>query len=240
MLQIFLLELTLAVVFVLVNMACLRATDASLQSEPCHSLCVCVLKACEVVTGHDVVGTQPRPSFGFGAVTLLYLRLARFLLSLGGYDWHDRNMEVRCLLVHVQMRPDNIRFAECLLHPFDTRLRPIVEAAFVGKSSQGIAVGCQQDMEGKHLVLADLACKPGMVKPMLDCLAQTADTIRVSDEVVPVEMSQFGMGVVGLGASLDMSGDCVAGTACLHDVEYSVTHRQACFCRGTIAVYGFL
>ena len=55
-----------------------------------------------------------------------------------------------------------------------------------------------------------------------------------------VEVSQFGMGVVGLGASLDVSGDGVAGTACLHDVEYGVTHRQARFCRGTIAVYGFL
>lgn len=60
---------------------------------------------------------------------------------------------------------------------------------------------------------------------MLYCLAQTADPFRVSDEVVTVEVSQFGMGVVGLGSSLDVSGDGIAGTACLHDVEYGVTHR---------------
>lgn len=30
-------------------------------------------------------------------------RLARLLLSLGGDDWHDRDIEVWCLLVHVEM-----------------------------------------------------------------------------------------------------------------------------------------
>lgn len=79
-----------------------------------------------------------------------------------------------------------------------------------------------------------------MVEAVLDSLAQTVNDIGIFDEIIAVEVSQFGMGVVGLGASLDVSGDGVAGTACLHDVEYGVTHRQARFCRGTIAVYGFL
>ena len=123
--------------------------------------------------------------------------------------------------------------------PSYTRLSPLVEPSFIGKSVQGFTVGCQQDIESEHLVLTYLPRQSGMVETVADCLAQTTDTFRVSDEILPVEVFQFGMGVVGLGASLDVSGDGVAGTACLHDVEYGVTHRQACFCRGTIAVYGF-
>ena len=46
-----------------------------------------------------------------------------------------------------------------------------------------------------------------MVKSMLDCLAQTVNTIGIFDEIITVEMAQFGVGIVGLGASLDVSGD---------------------------------
>lgn len=35
------------------------------------------------------------------------------------------------------------------------------------------------------------------------CFAQTADTFRISDEILAVEVSQFGMGIVVMGASLD-------------------------------------
>jgi len=46
-----------------------------------------------------------------------------------------------------------------------------------------------------------------MVKAMLDCLAQTVNSIGIFDEIIPVKMAQFDMGIVGLGASLDVSGD---------------------------------
>ena len=46
-----------------------------------------------------------------------------------------------------------------------------------------------------------------MVKSVPDCLAQTVNSIGIFYEIIPVEMSQFGVGVIGLGASLDVSGD---------------------------------
>lgn len=90
------------------------------------------------------------------------------------------------------------------------------------------------------MTLVDLPRQPGMIDTVADCFAQTADTFLVSDEILPVEVSQFGMGVVGLGALLNVSGNGIAGTACMHDVVFGITHRQECFCRGTIAVNGFL
>ena len=78
-----------------------------------------------------------------------------------------------------------------------------------------------------------------MVKAMLDCLAQTVNSIGIFDEIITIEITQFDMGIVGLDASLDVSGDGGALTCCLHDVEYGVTHRQAYLWCGTIGVYGF-
>lgn len=46
-----------------------------------------------------------------------------------------------------------------------------------------------------------------MVKAMLDCLAQTVNSIGIFDEIITVEITQFDMGIVGLGASLDVSSD---------------------------------
>lgn len=42
---------------------------------------------------------------------------------------------------------------------------------------------------------------------MPDYLAQTVNSIGIFDEIITVEMAQFGVGVIGLGASLDVSGD---------------------------------
>ena len=105
---------------------------------------------------------------------------------------------------------DNIIHPESLLCPADTRLCPFVEPTFIGKPAKCLAVGRKEDIEGEHLILADLARQPGMVKTVLYSLAQTADPIGVSDKIVTVEMTEFGMGVVRLGASLDVSGDGVA------------------------------
>ena len=223
----------------LVNVPGFGATDAAFQPELFHRFSVSVLKPGKVVTGHDVVGTKPGAVLGFGAVAFRDFRLARFLLSLGSDYRHNRDMKVRCLLVHMEMGGDNVVLAEGLFCPADTRLCPLVKTTFVSKAAQRIAVGCHQYIEGENLVLADFPRQSGMVETVADCIAQTPDTFRVSDEILTVKVSQFGMGVVGLSASLDVSGDGVAGTACLHDMEYGVTHRQACFCRGTIAVYGF-
>lgn len=45
-----------------------------------------------------------------------------------------------------------------------------------------------------------------MVKAVLDCLAQTVNSIGIFDEIITVKMAQFGVGIVGLSASLDVSG----------------------------------
>ncbi len=108
LLQIFLFDLALAIVFVLVNVAGLGATDASFQPEAFHRLGIGVLKPDKVLAGHDVVGAKPGAVLGFGAVAFLGFRLTRFLLSLGGDYRHDRDMKVRRLLVHVEMCADNI------------------------------------------------------------------------------------------------------------------------------------
>ena len=223
----------------LVNVPGFGATDAAFQPEAFHRLGIGVLKPDKVLAGHDVVGAKPGAVLGFGAVAFLGFRLARFLLSLGGDYRNDRDMKVWCLLVQVKMGGDNVVLTESLFCPADTRLCPFVETPFVGKAAQRIAVGCHQHMEGEHLVLADLARQSGIVETMLYSLAQTDNSIGISDEIISVEMAQFGVGVVGLRGSLDVPGDGVAGVACLHDVEYSVTHRQAAFACGTIGVYGF-
>ena len=114
---------------------------------------------------------------------------------------------MRSALVHVQCGSDNIVAAEGIARPSDVVGNPFVESSFIGKSAQGFAVGCQQDIKCEHLILTDLPRHSGMVETVADCLAQTTDTFRVSDEILPVEVSQFGMGVVGLSASLDVSGD---------------------------------
>lgn len=49
-----------------------------------------------------------------------------------------------------------------------------------------------------------------MVKAVLDCLAQTVNSIGIFDEIIAVEMAQFGVGVIGLSASLDVAGDGIA------------------------------
>lgn len=146
---------------------------------------------------------------------------------------------MRRLLVHVEMGGDNVVLAESLFCPADTRLCPLVKTTFVSKAAQRIAVRCHQHIEGEHLILANLARQSGIVETVLDSLAQTVNAIGILDEIIPVEMAQFGVSVVGLRGSLDVSGDGIARAACLHDVEYSVTHRQGAFACGTIGVYGF-
>ena len=84
LLQIFLLDLALAIVFVLVNVPDLGATDATFQPETFHRLGVCVLKPDKILAGHDVVGAKPGTVLGFGAAAFLGFRLVRFLLSLCG------------------------------------------------------------------------------------------------------------------------------------------------------------
>ena len=148
-------------------------------------------------------------------------------------------MKVRCLLVHMEMGGDNVVLAEGLFCPADTRLCPLVKTTFVSKAAQRIAVGCHQYIEGENLVLADLASQSGIVEAVLYRLAQTVNSIGIFDEIITVEMAQFGVGVVGLRCSLDVSGDGITRAACLHDVEYGVTHRQGAFACGTIGVYGF-
>ena len=39
---------------------------------------------------------------------------------------------------------------------------------------------------------------------MLDSLAQSCHSVGIPDEVIAVEVAQFGVGVVGLSASLDV------------------------------------
>ena len=207
MFEVFLLPLAIAVVFVLVNMASLRTSHSTLQPKTLHRLCIGVLERCEVVACHDVVGTQPGAILRLGAVTLGGFRLARPPSSLGGHDRHDRHMKVRCLLVHVQVCAHYVSCSECFFCPADTRLRPLVQPAFIGKPTQGFAVGRKQDIEREDLVLGDLACKPGMVNAVLDSLAQSCHSVGIFDEVIAVEVAQFGVGVVGLCASLDVSGD---------------------------------
>lgn len=104
--------------------------------------------------------------------------------------------------------------------PSYTRLSPLVEPSFIGKSVQGFTVGCQQDIESEHLVLTYLPRQSGMVETVADCLAQTTDTFRVSDEILPVEVFQFGMGVVGLDASLDVS--------CGADIMKEMLNQNGC------------
>lgn len=69
-------------------------------------------------------------------------------------------------------------------------------------------------MECEHLVLADLTSQSGIVEAVLYRLAQTVNVIGIFDEIISVEMAQFGVGVVGLRGSLDVSGDGVAGAIC--------------------------
>ena len=118
-------------------------------------------------------------------------------------------MEVRSLLVHVEMSGDNVVLAESLFCPAYTLPCPLVEETFIGKTAQRIAVGCHQHSECEHLVLADLASQTGIVEAVLDSLAQTDNAIGIFDEIIAVEMAQFGVGVVGLRGSLDVSGDGV-------------------------------
>ena len=120
----------------LVNVAGLGASDATFQPETLHCFGVGVLKPGKVLAGHDVVGTKAGIILGFGAVAFLGFRLARFLLSLGGDYRNDRDMEVRCLLVHVEMGGDNVVLAESLFCPADTRLCPLVKTTFVSKAAQ--------------------------------------------------------------------------------------------------------
>ena len=114
------LALALTVVFVLVNMAGFGTTDATFQPEAFHCLGIGVLKSDKVIAGHDVVGTETSAVLRFSTVSLSGFCLARLLLSLGGDYRHDRDMKVRCLLVHMEMGTDNILFSECFLCPADT------------------------------------------------------------------------------------------------------------------------
>ncbi len=107
-------------------------------------------------------------------------------------------MEVRSLLVHVEMSGDNVVLAESLFCPAYTLPCPLVEETFIGKTAQRIAVGCHQHIECEHLVLADLASQTGIVEAVLYSLAQTDNAIGIFDEIITVEMAQFGVGVVGL------------------------------------------
>lgn len=46
-----------------------------------------------------------------------------------------------------------------------------------------------------------------MVNAVLDSLAQSYHSVGIPYEVIAVEVSEFGVGIVGLCASLDVSGD---------------------------------
>ena len=107
-------------VAVLVNVAGFGATDATFQPEAFYCLGIGVLKVREVFTGHNAVGTQSGSVARLGTVTLPGFRFARLFLSLGGDYRHDRDMKVRCLLVHVEMCADNILLSKCFLCPADT------------------------------------------------------------------------------------------------------------------------
>lgn len=197
MFEVFFLSLAIAVIFVLVNMARFRTSHSTLQPKTLHRLCVGVLERYEVVACHDVIGTQSGAVLRLGAVTLGGFRLARFPSSLGGHDRHDRHMKVRCLLVHVQVCAHNVSRSECFLCLADTRLRPLVQSAFIGKPTQGLAVGRKQDIEREDLVLADLARKSGMVDAVLDSLAQSCHSVGIFDEVIAVEVAQWCTGYTG-------------------------------------------
>ena len=106
-------------------------------------------------------------------------------------------MKVRCLLVHVQMCAHHVGRSECFLCPADARLRPLVQPAFIGKTTQGFAVGRKQDIERENLVLADLARQPGMIDAVLDSLTQTRHSVGILDEVIAVEVAQWCTGYTG-------------------------------------------
>ncbi len=80
-------------------MPCKRFVESNF-SDPCDLFPESVSGS----NGYNFGAAQSRAVLRLGAITLGGTRLARFSLSVGGYDGHDRNMEVRCVLVHVEMR----------------------------------------------------------------------------------------------------------------------------------------
>ena len=109
---------------------CFRTPYPTLQSVFRHHPCVIVVVGDQGLTVEQVIGTQT-DGICFLAVLALTVRL--LFLGFAPFTRHDGNngcVDVRSLLVHVQMCGNHIVFAECGLQPLDAVVAPFIEFSF--------------------------------------------------------------------------------------------------------------
>lgn len=111
-------------------MPCFRTPYPTLQSVFRHHPCVIVVVGDQGLAVEQVIGTQA-DGICFLAVLALTVRL--LFLGFAPFTRHDGNngcVDVRSLLVHVQMCGNHIVFAECGLQPLDAVVAPFIEFSF--------------------------------------------------------------------------------------------------------------
>lgn len=111
-------------------MPCFRSPYPTLQSVFRHHPYIIVVVGNQGLAVEKVIGTQT-DGICFLAVFALTVRL--FFLGFAPFTRHDRNngcVDVRSLLVHVQMGGNHIVFAKCGLQPLDAVAASFVKLSF--------------------------------------------------------------------------------------------------------------
>ena len=79
------------------------------------------------LTVEQVIGTQTDRSFFLAVLALTVLLFFFGFASFARHDWDNGCMDMRCLLIHVQMCGNYIVSAECSLQPLYAVAAPLIE-----------------------------------------------------------------------------------------------------------------
>ncbi len=179
-LQVLLLGYSVAIEFLCRNVSGFRAVDPALQSVFSHCCGIGVLVFFQLDTRHYIIGTQPRPSRGFRAVSpfigFVCFHLSEFA-TFARNDGNDRRVDMRRRFVHVQYSRNDVFGSERLPQPLEVIGTPRFQSPFLGDTLHILLRAGQHDTDYPHLIRADLTGQSGMFESMVDCLRSVGYTL---------------------------------------------------------------
>lgn len=156
-------------------------------------------------TGQEVIGTQTH-GVGFLAVGAFALRLLPLgCPALARHYRHDRSMDVRRMLVHVQHSRYGVFLAECAVQLLQVVIAPFVKPAFVLYSYHVLMRARQHDADCPYLVGRYLPLDTGRADAVAYSLGAVCHAVGKLHQLT-IEMGACGVCVLGRGLAFVVVG----------------------------------
>ena len=182
-------------------------------------------------TCQQVIGAQ---AHGVGFLTIgafvLRLLLPRFP-ALARHYRHDRGMDVRRILVHVQHCRYGVLLSECAVQPLQVVIAPFIQSALVLYSHHILVCTRKHDADCPHLVgryLAFDTCRADAVAYRFGAVCHTVGEVHQ----FTIEMGTCRVGILGYAFAFDVVGCARVSRAFrLVDLDADISHVRFLFFR---------